>query len=128
MRRERPDAIGKIAAVDKLRMLPCHQKHLPKSLRRKMPRFGDHLLDRQRDAQDGVVARKTAIAAIVDALIAQVERREHSHRASEVWQGQLARLLRHPFELRVIGRLEERRKTPQQRRFRRRQLIEDRGK
>ena len=73
-----------------------------------------HFFDGECDPQNGVVARKSAVTAIVDALVAQIKRREHPHGATEVLPGQSARLLRHLLEASVIDRRKEGRKTPDQ--------------
>ena len=98
-------------------MLARDEQHLAESLGREMPCLGHHLLDGESDAQDWVIARKTAVTAVVDALIAQIERRKHPHGAAEILPGHLARLLCDAFELRVVIRLDQGRETPQQRRF-----------
>jgi hypothetical protein len=37
-------------------MFPGHQQHLAKSLSRQMTGLRDHLVDRERDPQNGIVA------------------------------------------------------------------------
>ena len=80
-------------------MLARYEKNLAKSLAGEMLRFGNDFIDAKRDAKDRIIARETAIPAIVDAFIGKIERREQPHRASKILQSEQARSLRHRFEL-----------------------------
>ena len=57
-------------------MLAGDKQDIAKSKPVQMPRLGHHLVHRQRGAQDRGVAGKTAVFAIVHALVGDVERRE----------------------------------------------------
>ena len=57
------------------------------------PRLAPHLLRRERHAQDGVVARKAAVLAVVDALVGEIERRKE---ANDLAEALLRHLLRAP--------------------------------
>ena len=50
-------------------MLARDEQNLAKTLRRQMPRLRAHLIEIERDAQDRIVARETAVTAVVDALV-----------------------------------------------------------
>ena len=114
MRPKRTDAVSEIATTDKFRMLSGHQQYLPKSLCGQIAGLRDYLVEGKCDPQDGVVARKSAVTAIVDTFVAQIKRREHPHGATEVLLGQSACLLRHRLEANVIDRRKEGSKTPDQ--------------
>ena len=98
---------------------------MTKSLARKMPRLRRHLLDRERDAQYRIVARESAVTTVVDAFVAQVERREHPHRPAKIAPGEEPGLLRQLLELPVVVRLYQPGESPQSRRPRSGQLIEN---
>jgi hypothetical protein len=71
-------------------MLARDEQHVAKTLRPKMPRLGLDLVDRERDAQDRIVAREAAILADIDALVGEIERREKPHRAAKILARQLS--------------------------------------
>ena len=71
---------------------------MTKSFRGKMARFGNHLLDFERHAQDRVIPRKTAVAATVDAFVGDIKRREQMHCSPKIAQGGRARMLREIFQ------------------------------
>src|SRR6267143_969004 len=85
---KRADALSKIIAAHKFWMLARDQKDLAKSLTREMPRFRDNLINIERDAKDRIIARETAIATIVDALVREIQRREKAHCSSKILQCQ----------------------------------------
>src|SRR4029078_4579559 len=91
--------LGKRAVPRKFWVLTRDQKNLPKSLASKIPRFGDHFVDIKRDAKDGIVARETAIPAIIDAFVGKIQRSKQTHGAAKILQRKRARSLRHCFEL-----------------------------
>src|SRR5713101_5084 len=66
-----------------------------------MAGFCDDFIGTERDAQDRVIARKTAVAAIVNAFVRKINRREEAHRAAEILQCERARSLRHRLQLLV---------------------------
>src|SRR5262249_2220694 len=66
-----------------------------------MLRFDDHLVHVKCDAKNRVIARETAIPAIVDAFVGKIERSEQAHCPSKILQRQCARSSRHRFELLV---------------------------
>ena len=65
-------------------MLAGDEQDLTKSLVGKMPRFGDDFINVECDAKDRIVARETAIPAIINALVGKIERREKTHRSSKI--------------------------------------------
>src|SRR5262245_9517216 len=67
--RKHPRAFAEIIATHKFGMLARNEQDLAKSLPRQMLRFGNDLIDIECDTQDGIIARETAILAIVDALV-----------------------------------------------------------
>ena len=79
--------------------------------------LGAHLFGGERGAKDGVVARKPAVAAIVDALVGEVERREEPHGATELAAGQGDAALGERLELRGGGGGEHGLESAQEGRF-----------
>src|SRR5437764_1929683 len=121
-------AIGQICPTNELRVLSRDEQDLAKSRARQMTALCDDLIDTEGHAQDGIVPGKAAVAAIVDAFVREIKRREKTHGASEILQGQFARLLRQIFELRIgLGRNQilEAMEEP---RFLQREIIEKLGK
>src|SRR5947199_9338758 len=80
-------------------MLAGYEKDLAKSLTSEMLRFGDDFIDVERNAKDRIVARETAIPAIVDALVGKIKRSEEAHRPPKILQRDRARKLCHRFKL-----------------------------
>ena len=74
-------------------MLARHEQDVAKALRQQRPRLAPHLLQRQRHAQDRVVAREAAVLAGVDALVREIERRKEPDDLAEAL---LRHLLRAP--------------------------------
>jgi hypothetical protein len=72
-----------------------------------MPGFPENLVETEGDSQDRVIARETAIPAVVNALVRQVERRKQAHGAAEIPGRQRARSLRELLKLSIGGGLEE---------------------
>ena len=101
IRSESAHAFSEIIAAHKFWMLARDEKHLPKSLTREMLCLGDHFIHVEGNAQDGIVARETAILTIVYAFVRQIKRREDPHRASKILQSQRARSLCQRFEFPV---------------------------
>ena len=107
LRTDGPHASFEITVGNEFRMLARHEQDVPETFRREVPRLRDDLRDRQRDPQDRVVARETAIFAVVNALVGQIQRREQSHRAPEMLPRQCLRTRRHPFQRIVRTRFEQ---------------------
>src|SRR4030095_15416420 len=82
--RERPHEFGEIIAAHKFGMLARDEKDLAKSLASEMLRFDDDFIHVERDAKDGIVARKTAVAAIVNAFIGKIQRSKQPHCPSKI--------------------------------------------
>ena len=61
IRRERAHAFREIILTNEFRMLARDEQNLAKTLRGQMPRFRAHLIEIERDAQDRIVARKSAV-------------------------------------------------------------------
>ena len=57
-------------------MLAGDEQNVAETLFLQRLRFLPHFIERERDAQNRIVARKTAVGAIVDALVGKIERRE----------------------------------------------------
>src|SRR4051794_263408 len=106
-------------------MLTGNEKNLPEAFCGKVPRFRDHLVVVQRHAQDRVIAREATIAAVVDALVRQIERRKEPHGAPEVLQGEGSRGLSEALELRIRFGRNQLLKLEQPRRLLERGLIKD---
>jgi hypothetical protein len=80
---QRGDAIAQVMVRDKFRMFAGDEQQIAEALRPDSLRLAFDFVERQRHAQDRIVARKTAVSAIVDALIGQVERGEHADDLAE---------------------------------------------
>src|SRR5205823_14782177 len=91
-------AIGQICPTNELRVLSRDEQDLAKSCARQMTALCDDLIDTEGHAQDWIVSGKAAVAAIVDAFVREIQRREKPHRAPEILQGQGTRLLRQTFQ------------------------------
>src|SRR5881394_608731 len=76
IRSERPNAFGEIVAASKFWVLARDKKNLTKSLTREMLRFGDDFIDIKCDAKDRIIARETAIPAVVNAFVGKIQRSE----------------------------------------------------
>ena len=98
IRREGAHAVGQISAADEFRMLASHKQDLTESRGCQMPGLGHHLIVIEGDAQNGIVPRKSTVAAIVDALVRQVKGGKQPHGAAEILQCQETRLPGHGLE------------------------------
>ena len=72
-------------------MLTGHQQDVPEPLIGERPRLAHHLVESERDAENRIVAREAAVGTIVDALVAEIKRREQPDDPSEAPPGDLAR-------------------------------------
>ena len=63
-----------------------------------MLRFDNDFIQVECDPKNRIIARETAIPAVVDAFVGKIERREQPHCASKILQSERARSLRHRFE------------------------------
>ena len=88
-------------------MLARDEKDLAKSLTSEMLRFGDHFIDVEGDAKNRIVARETAVVAVVNAFVGQIKRREQPHRSAKILQRERARSLRHRFEFLIRFRSDQ---------------------
>src|SRR5436309_15360355 len=78
-------AVPQVAAGYKFWMLTRHQQEVAEALTLHGARLLNDFIERESDAQDGVVARKAAVLAIVDTLIRQVERSEKANHFPNPW-------------------------------------------
>ena len=78
-----PDAVGHVAIGDELGVFSGHEQDVAEPLTREGPGFALDLRLRQGDPQDGVVPRKAAVGAVVDALVAEVQRGEQADGLAE---------------------------------------------
>ena len=90
---QKADALGHVIRRDELGVLARHEQDIAEALRQERPRLAPHLLRRERHAQDGVVARKAAVLAGIDALVREIERRKE---ANDLAKALLRHLLRAP--------------------------------
>ena len=104
----RLDAPGQVIGRDELGMLARDQQHIAEALRHQMARLGLHLVEREGDPQDRIIAREPAILADVDALVGEIKRREQPHGAPEKLPRQSLRLRRDGLQLRPALRLKQR--------------------
>jgi len=105
-------------------MLTGDEKDLPKSLTSEMPRFRDHFVDVERDAKNRIVARETAVPAVVDAFIGKIERSEEAHRPAKILERERARCLRHSFEFLIRFRSDQMLEPLNELRFAQRQIVQ----
>jgi hypothetical protein len=105
-------------------MFAGNEKDLTETLFLKIARLCHHFLDAESDAQDRIVPRETAIAAIVDAFVRQIKRRKQPHGATEMPEGERTRRLRHRFQLRIGLRRDELLKPANNRRLAQGKIIE----
>ncbi len=80
-------------------MLPRHQQHIAKALFRQRRRLLPHFIEAQRHAQDRVIAREPAVAAIIDALIGKIKRREQPDRFAKPLLSNAARPSRQRLQM-----------------------------
>ena len=98
-RHQRPHAALQVAARDEFRMLSGDEQKIAEAFRGEMPRFLHHRFDFERDAQDGILAGKTAIRAGIDALVGKIKRSKEPDGFSEMLPRQAGGLPRHLLEL-----------------------------
>ena len=101
------DAFLKVAVGDELRVFAGHEEDIAEPEVVEVLCFGHDLGDGQGGAQDGIIARKAAVLAVVDAFVGEIEGSEEAHRASEVTSGQGLALAGHRLELFVGAGLDE---------------------
>jgi hypothetical protein len=116
-RRQLSNTPLQIVSGDKFRVLARDEQEVAEPLVEEMPGFAQHFANFERDAQDGVLARKAAVDARVDALVGQIERREEAHRSPKVAPGQRGGFTGHRFELCVCARREQSLELSQERGF-----------
>src|SRR4029077_7991864 len=105
-------------------MLACNEKDLTEPLTREMLRFGNHFVDSERDAKNWIVARETAIPAIVDAFIGKIERGEQAHFPPKIPQCERTRSLHDRFEFPIGFRRDQVPETLNQLRFPQSQVVQ----
>ena len=105
-------------------MLAGNEKNLPKSLTREMLRFGNHFIHVERDPKNWIIARETAIPAIVDAFVGKIERSEQPHRASKILKRERTRSLRHYFKLSIRFRSDKKLEPLYELRFPQSQIVQ----
>ena len=85
------DAIDHVISGDEFRMFAGDEKDVAKALGEEFAGFFEHFVDGKRDAQDRVVARETAIFAVVDAFVRKVKGREQADDFAETLLSELLR-------------------------------------
>ena len=80
-------------------MFTCDKEDVPKSEGVEVLGFRHHLGDGQGGAQDGVISRESAVGAVVDTLIGNVERRLEADRFTKVFLSESPTPHRHRFKL-----------------------------
>jgi hypothetical protein len=91
-------------------VLACDEQDVTETGRGQVPGLRHDLPDRERHAQNRVVAREAAVLAIVNAFVAQVEGREEPHGAPELADRLRAGTRREGLERRIRARLQQPRK------------------
>ena len=104
-------------------MFASDEKDLTKTLASKMTRFRHHLINIERDTQNRVIPRETAISTIVDALVRKIKRRKKTHCPAKILQREPARDLRHRFEFPIGLRGDQMLEPVNQLRFPERQAV-----
>ena len=79
-------------------MLARDQKNVTESFVRQVSPFRDDLVDAQRDAQNRIITRETAVTTVVDALVLKIKWREEPHRSSKILPREMTRSLSHLFQ------------------------------
>lgn len=104
---QRIDAFLKITVRDKLGMLARHEENVPETEVVEVLRLRNDLRDRESSPQDGIISGKSAVLAIIHALVAQIKRSKESHCFAEVSPGDGLALLSHSLELTVRFRRDQ---------------------
>ena len=78
LRVQRSDTGRHVVARDELGMLAGDQQQIAETLIAQRPGFAPHFLDRERHAQNRVVAGEAAVGAVVDALVGKIQRRKEA--------------------------------------------------
>lgn len=97
-------------------MFPGDQENVAKALAREFSGFAPDFLEAESDAENGVVARETAIFTIVDALVGKIERREKADDLAKTLLSEALRAAAEYFEVRTGGFGEKQRKISEVRR------------
>ena len=88
------NTIGEVTVGDKLRVFTSDEEDVAKAFGGQVTRLLDHGSDIEGDAEDGIIARKSAVGAIIDAFIGKVERGEKPDGFTKVTPGDGCRTLR----------------------------------
>src|ERR671927_357576 len=80
-------------------MLACDEQHTPKTLIKKRSGFVTHFVDRKRDPQDRILARKTAVAAGIDTFVRDVKWRKQANHFAETLLGNCLRAAAEQLEM-----------------------------
>src|SRR6476620_8891799 len=94
-------------------MFASHQQHLAKSSFQQMIRFRLYFIECEGNAQNWIIARESAVTAVVNAFIRKRKRREQAHRSPKVLQCQRARGPSHRLKRSVRLRSDQLLKTSQ---------------
>lgn len=95
---EAAQAFLEVSVGDELRVLAGDEEEIAEAESVQVAGLGGDLGGGEGGAQDRVVARETAVAAIVDALVGEIERREEAHGAAEMTAGEGGAAPGEPFE------------------------------
>jgi hypothetical protein len=80
---QRGDAIAEVIGGDEFRMFTSDEQEIAKALFLESAGFAQDFFDRKGDAQNGVVARKPAVTAVVNAFVGKIERGKEANDFSE---------------------------------------------
>jgi len=81
--REKAQAVLEVAVRDKLGVLAGDEEEISEAEFPQVKGFAGDLCGRERGAEDGIVARESAVTAVIDALVGKVKRCEEAHGAAE---------------------------------------------
>src|SRR5205814_4387733 len=118
------DAFGKIIATNEFWMFAGDEKELSKTRNRQMARFLYHFVDRKSDAQNWILAGKSAVTATVDAFIGKIERGEEPHGSAKILTGERACPPGQTIKLGIVFGRNQRRKRANRLAFFQRQIVQ----
>src|SRR5581483_7760675 len=76
---ERPNTFLQVTVGDKLGVFTSDEEKIAKALLFKRTSLGENFINGKSHAIDRIIARETAVRAVIDALIRQIERSEEAN-------------------------------------------------
>jgi len=103
-----------IPVGNELGMLPGHQQDAAQPQAVQVAGLLHHFIHRKRGADNGIIPGKTAVLAIIDAFVGQVNGGEQADGPAEMQPRQTPALLRHLLQAGVVNRFQQRHETAYQ--------------